>query len=110
MVCTAGPASRFPAHVAASAGGLSAGEAVALGVSPPTSPQPDAEAYTGKLTEEDFHTLSRANLAAKLLEISKKVFPAVGHDEIDAQVAECFSGTRLSDADDARSWPSGRRS
>jgi preprotein translocase subunit SecA len=96
---------RFPAYVAPPrAGGLSAGESVgALGVElPQNSPQPDPEAYTGKLTEEDFHTLSRANLFAKLLEISKKVFPEVGHDEIDEQVAECFSGTRLSDADDAK--------
>ncbi len=54
------------------------------------------------LTEEEFLTQSRNRLYDRLLEISKKAFPAAGHAETDAQIDEAFEGTRLSEADDAR--------
>ncbi len=54
------------------------------------------------LSEEDFRTLSRARLDEKLREVSKKCFPAVGQEQIDAKLAEAFSGASVSEEDDAR--------
>jgi preprotein translocase subunit SecA len=95
---------RFPGFVAPPrAGGLSAGAAAgALGAPTPVASEPAPTPTEGMMTDEDFHTLSRARIAEKLLEVSKKVFPAIGHDEINERVAESLSGTNLSDADDAK--------
>ncbi len=57
---------------------------------------------TEELSEEDFRTQSRARLHEKLLEVSRKAFPAVGQAQIDARLAETFSGTRYSEDGDAQ--------
>ena len=54
------------------------------------------------LPEEDFRTQSRSKLNEKLLEVSKSTFPALGHDDIDAKIADAFAGTSTADPDDAR--------
>jgi preprotein translocase subunit SecA len=54
------------------------------------------------LNEEDFLTQSRNRLYERLLDLSRQTFPPSGHTEIDAQIAEAFEGTRLSEADDAQ--------
>ncbi|MCI0463508.1 MAG: SEC-C domain-containing protein [Gemmataceae bacterium] len=54
------------------------------------------------LSEEDFRTLSRARLDEKLREVSKKCFPAIGQELIDARLKEAFSGASVSEEDDAK--------
>ena len=34
------------------------------------------------------------------LEISRKAYPATGHEEIDRKIEEAFEGTRVADSDD----------
>jgi preprotein translocase subunit SecA len=53
------------------------------------------------LNEEDFRTQSRARLYEELIEVSRKYFPTAGPSEIDEKLEEAFTGTRLSEADDA---------
>jgi preprotein translocase subunit SecA len=54
------------------------------------------------LSEEDFRTQSRVKLQESLRDVSGKMFPAIGHDEIDAQLAEALHGTDVSEEEDAR--------
>jgi preprotein translocase subunit SecA len=54
------------------------------------------------LSEEDFRTQSKARLQEELLEVSRKSFPKVGQEKIDEKLEDAFSGTRLSEPDDAR--------
>jgi preprotein translocase subunit SecA len=54
------------------------------------------------LTEEDFRTQSRARLQESLLDVSRRSFPKTGQEQIDAKLEEAFSGTRLSEPDDAK--------
>ncbi len=59
------------------------------------------------LSEEDFRTFSRPRLHEKLLEVSQKAFPTLGQEAIDVRLDEAFSGTQLSEEDDANelcSW------
>jgi preprotein translocase subunit SecA len=61
-----------------------------------------SEKTNGRLSEEDFRTLSRARLYELLKKASADRYPKMGHAEIDAKLAECFRGTRLAEPDDAR--------
>jgi preprotein translocase subunit SecA len=54
------------------------------------------------LTEEEFRTQSRAHLQEKLIQVSTAYFPKVGQEAIDDKLEETFSGTSLSEPDDAR--------
>jgi preprotein translocase subunit SecA len=54
------------------------------------------------LSEEDFRTQSRTKIHEALLDISRKQFPAIAHEEIDEHLADAFQGTRLSEEEDAR--------
>ena len=53
------------------------------------------------MTEEEFRTESRANLFKKLVEISRKSFPTVGHADIDVKLSEAFAGAKRSEVADA---------
>jgi preprotein translocase subunit SecA len=54
------------------------------------------------LSEEEFRTQSRAKLHDLVLEVSKQAYPRVAEEEIDVRLEEAFSGTKLSEPDDAR--------
>jgi preprotein translocase subunit SecA len=54
------------------------------------------------LTEEEVRTLSRARIQEQLKQASRAAYPAVTQDDIDTKLEECFRGTKLSDADDAK--------
>jgi preprotein translocase subunit SecA len=54
------------------------------------------------MVEEDFRTESRANLLKRLTEISRRVYPTVAHDEIDAKLGEAYAGAKTAEADDAQ--------
>jgi preprotein translocase subunit SecA len=54
------------------------------------------------LSEEHFRTESRARLAELLLGASRATYPQVGQEQIDEQLEQTFSGTKVADADDAR--------
>ena len=54
------------------------------------------------LSEEDFRTHSRTKLHELLLDVSKKTFPAMAHEEIDERLAAAFHGTDYSEEEDAR--------
>jgi preprotein translocase subunit SecA len=54
------------------------------------------------LNEEEFRTQSRAKLFEHLVAVSKQYFPSKGQDSIDERVEETFSGTRISEKDDAK--------
>ena len=56
---------------------------------------------TPPISEEDFRTQSRHKLHDMLVEVSRKSFPPVGQDEIDALVAETFEGAQTSEEADA---------
>ena len=56
----------------------------------------------GGLTEDEFRTESRAKLYEKLVAVSNKSFPAIGHGDIDARLTEAFAGAKESDPDDAQ--------
>ncbi len=56
----------------------------------------------GKLLEEEFRTLPRAQLQQRLIELSRACYPKSGHAEIDRKIEESLSGTELSEAEDAR--------
>ena len=52
--------------------------------------------------EEDFRTDSRAKLLEKLQEASRASYPAKGQESIDDQLEEAFSGTKVSEPEDAK--------
>jgi preprotein translocase subunit SecA len=54
------------------------------------------------LTEEEVRTLSRARIQEQLKQASQAAYPTVTQDDIDTKLDECFRGTKLSDADDAK--------
>ena len=54
------------------------------------------------LVEEDFRTESRAKLLEKLLEASRAAYPAKNQEAIDEKLEEAFSGTKTSEAEDAK--------
>jgi preprotein translocase subunit SecA len=54
------------------------------------------------LLEDDFRTQSRSRLQELLLQVSRKFYPAVGQQAIDAKLAETFEGTQVAEAEDAR--------
>jgi preprotein translocase subunit SecA len=54
------------------------------------------------INEEAFRTESRARLQQLLLEASRKVYPQVDEEAINAKVDDAFSGTRVSEAEDAK--------
>jgi preprotein translocase subunit SecA len=56
----------------------------------------------GGMNEEQFRTESRANLLKQLLEVAKKNYPAVNHDDIDAKLGEAFAGAKVSEPGDAQ--------
>jgi preprotein translocase subunit SecA len=53
-------------------------------------------------TEELARTEPRSKLREKLMELAPKAMPPADVDEIDAKVAEIFSGTRAAEAEDAK--------
>jgi preprotein translocase subunit SecA len=53
-------------------------------------------------SEEDFRTQSRSRIQEMLLDVSRRFFPGVGQEEIDARLAEAFEGTKISEAEDAK--------
>jgi preprotein translocase subunit SecA len=53
-------------------------------------------------TEELVRTEPRSKLREKLMEIAPRAMPAADVDEIDAAVAEAFSGARAAEAEDAK--------
>jgi preprotein translocase subunit SecA len=55
-----------------------------------------------QISEEDFRTQSRSKLQEILLAASDKFYPKKGQEEIDAKLEESFSGTHLSEAEDAK--------
>jgi preprotein translocase subunit SecA len=58
--------------------------------------------FEGDLSEEAFRTDSRARLQERLLAISGKYFPKSAQQQIDARLEDSFSGTRLSEPEDAK--------
>jgi preprotein translocase subunit SecA len=54
------------------------------------------------INEEAFRTESRARLQQMLLDASRKVYPQVDEEAINAKVDDAFSGTRVSEAEDAK--------
>ena len=61
-----------------------------------------ARAASGAISEESFRTQSRAQLRQLLVEESRKLYPAVGHDAIDARLEESLAGTKNAEEEDAR--------
>lgn len=53
------------------------------------------------LTEDEFRTQSRATLQQRLIHVSKDYWPKLDQLDIDEKLAECFQGTKLSEAEDA---------
>jgi preprotein translocase subunit SecA len=72
------------------------GGGTAVAVAPPPS------MVQAAISEESFRTLSRVQLRQLLVEESRKLYPVIGHDGIDAHVAESLAGTQLSEEEDAR--------
>lgn len=54
------------------------------------------------MSEEDFRTQSRTKLLEQLTAISRKFFPTVAHDEIEAKVDEAMSGSEVTEEADAK--------
>jgi preprotein translocase subunit SecA len=48
----------------------------------------------GGLTEDDFRNDSRAKLLEKLSDISKKAFPALRHEDMDAKILQVLAGAK----------------
>jgi preprotein translocase subunit SecA len=55
-----------------------------------------------KMIEEDFRTLPRNKIQEKLLETSKAIFPPLGHDDIDAKLADTFADGSIADEGHAK--------
>ncbi len=64
---------------------------------------------TPPLQEEDFRTESRAKLLEKLMEASRASYPARSQEAIDEKLEEAFSGTKTSEAEDAKELADGVR-
>jgi preprotein translocase subunit SecA len=47
------------------------------------------------ISEEEFHTESRAKIQEKLFEVSRKFFPKLTQTEVDANLQEAFEGEEL---------------
>src|SRR5262249_40498307 len=54
------------------------------------------------IQEEAFRTESRARIQQILHEASRKVYPQIDEEAINAKVEDAFSGTRVSEAEDAK--------
>jgi preprotein translocase subunit SecA len=54
------------------------------------------------VTEEAFRTEPRSKIREMVLEVSRSLIPKADYPEIDAKLADAFSGTAKSDADDAK--------
>src|SRR5262249_51515515 len=54
------------------------------------------------LTEEFIRTEARSKLREKLLAIAPKAVPSADVEEIDAKIAEVFSGAKRAEAEDAK--------
>ncbi len=63
--------------------------------------EPGAAPPVGEISEEEFRTESRAHLFEKLIAVSKKAYPAVAHEDIDAMLGEAFAGAKVSEPGDA---------
>jgi preprotein translocase subunit SecA len=74
---------------------------VVLPVENGTVPAPQADGQV-RLKEEDFRTLSRSQLQEHLLRASRERYPKANEEAIDAKLEEAFSGTRLSENEDAQ--------
>ncbi len=57
---------------------------------------------TVKFNEEEFRTESRAKLLEKMMEASRSSYPARSQEAIDEKLEEAFSGTKKSEAEDAK--------
>ncbi len=57
---------------------------------------------SAKFVEEDFRTDSRAKLLERLQEVSRASYPTKSQESIDAQLEEAFSGTKVSEPEDAK--------
>ncbi len=75
----------------------------------PLTPNPSPPGGEGRrgeganlLTEELFRTESRARLQQLLLDASRGVYPQANEETIDDQIEEAFSGTKVSEAEDAK--------
>jgi preprotein translocase subunit SecA len=55
----------------------------------------------GGLTPEEFRNDSRATLMKKLTEVSKKTYPALRHEDIDAKLSEALAGAKEAEEGDA---------
>ena len=53
------------------------------------------------LTPEEFRNDSRATLMKKLIEVSKKAYPTIRHEEIDAKLSEALAGAKETEEADA---------
>jgi preprotein translocase subunit SecA len=54
-----------------------------------------------KISEDDFRTQPRTRLQEILLDISRSTYPSLTQEAIDDKLEEAFSGTKLSEAEDA---------
>src|SRR5262249_27777303 len=59
-------------------------------------------AAADQINEETFRTESRARLQQLLLDASRKLYPQIDEEAINAKVEDAFSGTRVSEAEDAK--------
>jgi len=57
---------------------------------------------SASFSEDDFRTESRARLLEKLMEASRSSYPTKSQEAIDAELEEAFSGTKTSEAEDAK--------
>jgi preprotein translocase subunit SecA len=71
------------------------GGGTAVAIAPPQVKQ-------AAITEEQFRTLSRVQLRQLLVDESRKLYPVVGHEGIDAKLEESLAGAKHSEEDDAR--------
>jgi len=54
------------------------------------------------IAEEDFRTQSRTRLLEQIRDISRKAFPKIAHEDIDAKLDEALSGSEFTEEADAR--------
>jgi preprotein translocase subunit SecA len=57
---------------------------------------------SAKFNEEEFRIESRARLLEKVMEASRSTYPAKNQEAIDEKLEEAFSGTKTSEAEDAK--------
>ncbi|RLS60347.1 MAG: preprotein translocase subunit SecA [Planctomycetota bacterium] len=58
--------------------------------------------FASDLSEENFRTLSRAEIQQMLVQVSFKAMPEIGQADIDLKLAEAFHGTQVSEDGDAK--------